>query len=117
MFSPEWTSHDLNDYINSLSDEERESVLESILVKHKLKEFLQTPEGRLVFEDLVGMIKGRISMILFKAMDSVGTHREEIAEAARELNVALRIMGRFQSIMAKAENHESRLKVIRGDKK
>ena len=109
-----WTGVDLNIYINRIREDEREHVLEQLLNKRRLRQYLDTPDGKLILNDAVNIIRGELSEIyeLIVKAKNPRANIDKIVEASDRYRAVLDIMYRWTDMILKGEHHEKQLKVI-----
>ena len=107
-----WTGDDLGVYINMIRETERDRVYGQILDKRGLRQFLDTPDGRLLLKDAVNIIRTELGEIYKLAIADARANTDKIVASVDRYKAALDIMHRWIGMIKLGEHHEKELKKI-----
>ncbi len=104
-----WTSTDLNVYINRIQEGERDKVLALILDKKRLRQYLATPDGALLLRDAINIIRTELGEIYTFAMKDPRANIDKIVASSDRCRAAMDIMYRWMDLLKKGEHHEKQV--------
>ena len=94
-----WTSMDLNVYINRIREDERDSVLAQILDKKRLRQYLETPDGQLLLRDAINIIRTELGDIYTFVMEDPRANIDKIVASSDRCRAAVDIMYRWMDLL------------------
>jgi hypothetical protein len=101
----------LEDYINTFSEVERDVVVAQILKSRLLKEAIETPNGKALLGSVVDSIRDKTMSILGSCTAKTKADQtEKIRQAALEIHVMYNLMRNWAEILIDGEKHEEAMK-------
>ena len=105
-----WTSRELNIYLNSIREGEREKVLAQVLDQKNLRQYLATDDGKLILKDAINILRSELAEIYKLVLEGTSDNIYKIIACADRYRAAADIMYRWMTLLQKGEVHEKKIK-------
>lgn len=104
-----WTAADLNIYINRIREDERDLVLAQVLDKRRLRQYLDTPDGKLILRDAINTVHSELMEIFKLVIDDPRKNIDKIVTSSDRYRAVINIMNRWMVLLKKGEEHEKKM--------
>ena len=101
---------ELVDYISKISENSRDSVVESIMKARIIRKAMDTETGKALFNSAIDGIHRNIMTIVGSCTDSEDVQVEKIKKCATEVHVAYNMMKDWATIIKEGDKHEVAMK-------
>jgi hypothetical protein len=101
------THDELENYITSFPEHQRESVYKQIIDSELLDKAFSTSEGKLILDSAVDMIASNV-MNIVRECAKTGDADAKVYDAAREINVTYKIMLDWANIIIRGDEHKKK---------
>jgi hypothetical protein len=102
------THDELENYITSFREEQRETVYKQIIDSELLEKAFSTSEGKLILDSAVDMIASNV-MTIVKNCGPREIEFDELKRAAREINTTYKLMSDWANILIRGSEHKNKI--------
>jgi hypothetical protein len=107
-----WTTEEISNYISGFPGEQKDSVIRELVGAKLIRQFLDTPEGKLLLDSTVDSIRDNTMKIVSLSVSGFDKSIDEIRQAALQINVAYDFMYGVATQLNRGEDHEKRMKYV-----
>jgi len=105
-----WTTEEISNYISKFTEVERDNVIRELMGAKILSNYLNMPEGKLILNSVIDSIRDYTMKIIRLSVDGFDKNKEEIKQAALQVNVAYDFIYGIATILTRGEEHEESMK-------
>ncbi len=112
----EWTRQDLDIYLNTFSEEQKDNVFNAIMAADLLQKAFNTTEGKLILNGFVEMIRDEVMRIINLSVNKSNSAKlilEKIQQAAITIDIAHKMLEQYATILAKGDEHNAKVKLLK----
>jgi hypothetical protein len=102
------THDELENYINSFNEHQREAVYKHIIDSELLEKAFSTSEGKLILDSAVDLIASNVMKIV-KECGNSAENEGLLRDAAWEINTTYRIMTDWAKILIRGSEHKNKI--------
>ena len=102
------THDELENYINSFREDQRETVYKQIIDSELLEKAFSTSEGKLILDSAVDLIASNV-MTIVKDCAKTGDASNTVYQAAKEINTAYKLMSDWAKILIRGSEHKTKI--------
>jgi hypothetical protein len=103
------THDELENYINSFREDQREVVYKQIIDSELLQKAFSTSEGKLILDSAVDLIASNVMQIVRECAQIGEEPSQGVDRAAREINTTYKLMTDWAKILIRGSEHKTKI--------